>query len=193
MLPRLTLAFISKKYDHPTTICYNKFGTKYWDDDPGNLSKIGGYFGFYYKKEEVRIHKIINVLKPSERPADMDWESDRNILCLGPQLKVIKWEEWINDIGRGAPYSNDYHVSRTTCWTQIELDKKFTTFNYKNFVNFVEDTLYEHYLTLQQENDSLQEIKEMDTKIDELQKAMDILSFEQNKIKKERLRLINKI
>jgi hypothetical protein len=195
MPPSLTITFISKKTDHPTNICYDKFGSKYWDDHPNNRSKIGGYFVYYYKKHEVRIHKIINVLKPSERPADMEWESDRNILCFGPQLKVIKWGDWINGIGNGAPFAKDkYRNGATFSWSQIDLNKKFAMFDYNKFINFVDDdTLYKHYQTLQEDKDSLNaELKQMNMKYDDLQKAIDILTLEQNKIKKE-IDLLNKI
>jgi hypothetical protein len=140
MPPAITITFISKNAYHPTNICYNKFGPKYWDDHPDNRSKIGGYFVYYYKKHEVRIHKIIDVLKPTERPADMEWDSDRNILCLGPLLKVIKWRDWINGIGSGAPFAKDkYRNGATFSWSQIELNKKFAKFDYNQFVNFVDE------------------------------------------------------
>jgi hypothetical protein len=103
----------------------------------------------------------------------MEWESDRNILCFGPQLKVINWEEWITGIGNGAPFAtNKYRNCATYSWSQIELNKKFAKFDYNKFVNFVEDdTLYRHYQTLQEDNLN-DEIKQLKINYDDYKKYL---------------------
>jgi len=136
--PGLTIAFISKHSGHPTSINFEKFGTKYWDDDKYGSSKLGYYFMYYYKKQAVIIHKINKILDTKERPAAMEWEADRQILCLSPVLKRYDWEEWINGIGKGCPYSNDYGSTRTTSWTFSELKSKFSSFNYVKFMETVD-------------------------------------------------------
>lgn len=124
----ITIAFICLG-KHDTVDCYNKFGNKYWDDTHDNKSKIGYYFIYYYQKKYVYIHKIIDILPYTQRPHDMDWNSTRQILCLGPRLKEFDWNDWINDLGKGAPYTNDYRSTQTSSWSKEKL-KKFS-FNFE--------------------------------------------------------------
>ena len=155
----LTIAFICNGDKHPTVINYNLFGNKYWDDTQNNKSKIGYYFAYYFQQKYVYIHKIINILQPSEQPSDMIWESNKNrqILCLSKQLKKFTWNEWITGIGIGTPYTPKYCMTQTGSWSYNELQNhvKYNTFNFINFknvidqqpaniaINYVEDAIVE--------------------------------------------------
>ena len=135
----LTIAFICNGNDHPTIINYKKFGNQFWDDTQNNNSKIGYYFAYYFQQKYVYIHKIINILQPSERPPSMIWSSNRQILCLSKQLKKFTWNEWITGIGRGAPYTPNYRMTQTGCWSYNDLQKKYNPFNFINFKNEIEN------------------------------------------------------
>ena len=155
----LTIAFICNGDEHPTFINYKHFGNKYWDDTQNNKSKIGYYFAYYFQQKYVYIHKIINILQPSEQPSDMIWESNKNrqILCLSKQLKKFTWNEWITGIGIGTPYTPKYCMTQTGSWSYNELQNhvKYNTFNFINFknvidqqpaniaINYVEDAIVE--------------------------------------------------
>ena len=141
----LTIAFICNGDKHPTVINYKLFGNKYWDDTQNNKSKIGYYFAYYFQQKYVYIHKIINILQPSEQPSDMIWESNKNrqILCLSKQLKKFTWNEWITGIGKGTPYTPKYCMTQTGSWSYNELQNhvKYNTFNFINFKNVIENQI----------------------------------------------------
>ena len=134
----LTIAFICNKNNHVSYINYNIFGNKYWDDTQYNNSEIGYYFAYYYRQEYVYVHKIINILKPNERPKIMCWNSDRQILCLSEQLKKFTWNEWTKTIGLHAPYTPKYYSNQTSAWSCNKLKEKFESFNFTNFKNIIE-------------------------------------------------------
>jgi hypothetical protein len=143
MTTGLTIAIINKKDygTNKTNANYKKFGKKYWDDAKGNKSKLGYYFVYYYKKEYVNVHKIINISPPNERPPEMeDWSSNENTIHLSEQLKQFTWDEWITSIGKGAPYACDYRQTHTISKTKTELKQTHPTFNFANFVKNVEET-----------------------------------------------------
>lgn len=135
----LTIAFICNGDEHPTFINYKRFGNKYWDDTKNNKSKIGYYFAYYFQKKYVYIHKIINILQQTEKPSDMIWESNRQILCLSKQIKQFTWNEWISGLGAGAPYTPNYRMTQTVSWSYSELQnhKKYNMFNFINFKNII--------------------------------------------------------
>jgi len=188
----LTIAFICNGDTHPTFINYKLFGKKYWDDTQNNNSKIGYYFAYYFQQKYVYVHKIINILQPSERPKDMQWKSNRQILCLSEQIKNFTWNEWISGLGAGAPYTPNYRMTQTVSWSYSELQnhKKYNTFNFINFKNIIdqqpaniainnveaaiveEDDDMEAYMKKQQdEMDSL--IKAKQAEIDRIMKLME--------------------
>ena len=135
----LTIAFICNGDKHPTVINYKLFGNKYWDDTQNNKSKIGYYFAYYFQQKYVYIHKIINILQPSEQPSDMIWESNnRQTLCLSKQIKKFTWNEWITGLGAGAPYTPNYRMTQTGSWSYSELQKKYNMFNFINFINIID-------------------------------------------------------
>jgi hypothetical protein len=139
----LTIAFICMGKSHDTVKNYKKFGNQYWDDTPNNnsKSKIGYYFIYYFQMKYVYVHKIINILPPSERPNEMEWGADRQILCLSDKLKEFTWEEWTTGVGFGAPYTPKYYSTQTTAWSFNELQNhvKFQKFNLLHFKNIVEN------------------------------------------------------
>lgn len=114
-------------------INYNNFGHKYWDDTPTNSSQIGYYFAYYFRKKYVYIHKIIDILQPNERPADMNWTSMRQILCLSDVVKQFTWDEWIHGIGLGAPYTPNYRMCQTSSWSASDITAKYPQFNFAEF------------------------------------------------------------
>ena len=136
----LTIAFICNGDNHPTVINYKRFGNKYWDDTKNNKSKIGYYFAYYFQQKYVYIHKIINILQQTEKPSDMIWESNRQILCLSKQIKKFTWNEWISELGVGAPYTPNYRMTHTASWSYSELEnhKKYNMFNFINFINIID-------------------------------------------------------
>jgi hypothetical protein len=189
----LTIAFICNGDTHPTFINYKLFGNKYWDDTPNNNSKIGYYFAYYFQQKYVYVHKIVNILQPIDRPSDMIWDSNRQILCLSKQIKKFTWNEWISGLGAGAPYTPNYRMTQTGSWSYSELQnhKKYNTFNFINFKNIIdqqpaniainnveaviekeEDDDMEAYMKKQQdEMDSL--IKAKQAEIDRIMKLME--------------------
>jgi len=128
-----TIAFICRGDDHSTMINYNKFGDKYWDDTPTNSSKIGYYFAYYFRQKYVYIHKITDILQPNQRPAEMKWESNRQILCLSNRIKEFTWEDWIHGIGFGAPYTPTYRMCQTSSWSYNHIIAKYPDFNFADF------------------------------------------------------------
>ncbi len=137
----LTVAFICSGKNHDTVENYKKFGKKYWDDTQRNNSKIGYYFAYYFQQKYVYIHKIINILPPNKRPVEMNWTSNRQILCLSNQLKTYTWNEWINGIGFGAPYTPNYRMTHTCSYSYNEMQNhvKFYAFNFLKFKNIIDN------------------------------------------------------
>jgi hypothetical protein len=69
----------------------------------------------------------------------MIWESNnRQTLCLSKQLKKFTWNEWISELGAGAPYTPNYRMTRTASWSYSELQKKYNMFNFINFINIID-------------------------------------------------------
>lgn len=136
----LTIAFICHGKKHDTVVNYNKFGNHFWDDAINNQSKIGYYFAYYYQQKYVYIHKIVNILQPNERPIEMEWSSNRQILCLSNQIKQFTWDEWVNHIGFGSPYTPHYRMTKTCSYSFCELQNhaKYKHFNFMQFMNAVE-------------------------------------------------------
>jgi hypothetical protein len=170
----ITVAFISPDVKHSTYKNFKKFGSNigkisYWDDAKDNKSrneksKIGYYFAFYFQKKYVYIHKIVDILPPCERPKEMLWISDRNVLCLSERLQEFTWEEWKNNFGFGAPYTPDYHSCQTGSWSINELKTRFSKFNFNNL---------HVLLTTRSENLNIHEINIQNIKVidDELEKV----------------------
>jgi hypothetical protein len=166
----LTIAFICLGKSHPTVKNYKKFGNQYWDDTPNNnsKSKIGYYFIYYFQMKYVYIHKIIDILSPSERPVEMEWGSDRQILCLSDKLKEFTWEEWTTGVGFGAPYTPKYCSTQTTAWSFNELENhvKFQKFDFLKFKKIVENQTMPIVETILVNNEYLHE-EDVEEDIDE--------------------------
>jgi len=134
----LVIAFICKGL-HATVDHYHTFGTQYWDDCNDQYKK-GFYFIYYFQMKTVRIHRILDVLPSHERPEVMkDWYSPGRILCLSEPIKEFTWEEWTQDLGIGAPYSNQHHSTYTKSWTLDELELRFPHFDFQRFKTILED------------------------------------------------------
>jgi hypothetical protein len=136
----LTIAGVSEKDTHPTVTNYHKFGKKYWDDTHTNGSKIGYHFAYYFQKKFVYIHKIIDIKPPGQRPTCMDWVSERQILCLSEPLKVFTWDQWVNGLGRNAPYTSNYRMIPTRAWSYntLQQHEKFKAFDFIQFKDIVD-------------------------------------------------------
>jgi hypothetical protein len=174
----LTIAFICSGNKHPTVENYKKFGKQFWDDTQNNNSKVGYYFVYYFQQKYVYIHKIINILQPSERPIEMNWTSDRQILCLSSQLKQFTWNEWIHNIGFGAPYTPNYRMTQTGSWSHYELQNhiKYKQFNFTNFINIIENqtTTIASSLPIKYDDEEDDKIKDkIDDKIKEIKDEID--------------------
>jgi hypothetical protein len=193
----LTIAFICNGDKHPTVINYNLFGNKYWDDTHNNNSKIGYYFVYYFQQKFVYVHKIVNILQPIDRPSDMIWDSNRQILCLSKQIKKFTWNEWISGIGAGAPYTPNYRMTQTGSWSYSELQKKYNTFNFIYFkntidqqpaniaINYVEDAIVE-----EENNDEAELMRKMEIERKAMEERMTHLLKNINEKKIVRLREI---
>ncbi len=130
----LTIAFICSGLNHPTVQNYHLFGSQFWDDCKSNKSKKGYYFAYYFQKKFVRIHRIVDLFTPDQKPVEMrDWNTTRQILGLTPPLKQFTWDEWIHGIGKGSPYATDYHSTQTGSWSIHELHTTFPTFDFERF------------------------------------------------------------
>jgi hypothetical protein len=70
----------------------------------------------------------------------MQWDSNRQILCLSKQIKKFTWNEWISGLGAGAPYTPNYRMTQTGSWSYSELQnhKKYNMFNFINFKNIID-------------------------------------------------------
>jgi len=193
----LTIAFICNGDKHPTVINYNLFGNKYWDDTHNNNSKIGYYFVYYFQQKFVYVHKIVNILQPIDRPSDMIWDSNRQILCLSKQIKKFTWNEWISGIGAGAPYTPNYRMTQTGSWSYSELQKKYNTFNFIYFkntidqqpaniaINYVEDAIVD-----EENNDEAELMRKMEIERKAMEERMTHLLKNINEKKIVRLREI---
>jgi hypothetical protein len=187
----LTIAFISGKKSHATNTNYNKFGNKYWDDADNNNSQIGYYFVYYYQKKYVYVHKIINITQPNIRPQEMqDWSSNNNTIYLSRQLIKLTWDEWITNIGKGAPYTRgNYRSCRTTSWSYNDLQRKYNEFNLTNFVNIVEKINYkDDSKIIKEENTKIRPIlviQEIDEEEENIRKKYDVIMEEKRKIEEK--------
>jgi hypothetical protein len=160
----LTIAFICSGKKHDTVENYKNFGKKYWDDTHRNNSKIGYYFAYYFQQKYVYIHKIIDILPPNKRPADMNWTSNRQILCLSNQLKTYTWNEWINGIGFGAPYTPNYRMTQTCSYSYNEMlsHVKYCAFKFLDFKNIIENQTITNNVQLIIKDDEEEEYDEDD-------------------------------
>jgi hypothetical protein len=203
MTSGITIAFVCCKKHHSTVQNFNSFGHKYWDDTLRNKSKIGYYFIYYYQKKYVYVHKIINILQPSQRPLEMlHWITNRQILCLSERLQTYSWHEWINGTGKSAPYTPNYYNTQTCSWSYLELKthKDFRLFNFINFENDLHRTeICDNTGTLLNQIEDIYEPKEeppeyntdeeADLIITELEKELENLRAK--KREKELQRIIN--
>ena len=159
----LTIAGVSEKDTHPTVTNYHKFGKKYWDDTHTNCSKIGYHFAYYFQKKFVYIHKIIDIKPPGQRPTCMDWVSNRQILCLGEELKVFSWDQWVNGIGRNAPYTSNYRMIPTRTWSYnaLQQHEKFKAFQFIQFKELVDSPTQTIEVEHVGEDDEIERLEEL--------------------------------
>lgn len=130
-----TIAFITKEKNGASYTNFKKFGNKFWDDSKENKSRKGYYFAYYYRMEKVLIYRIEQILPPEQRPVEMvDWDRGRNVQCFGDLLREFTWKEWIEDYGKGAPYTPKYGSSQTTAWSSTILRKKYPSFAYDRLI-----------------------------------------------------------
>lgn len=77
-------------------------GTWMWDDvSPnrgGHNATVGDDFGFVFNGEKVRVHKVTEVLDPSQRIpswAPNVGQSNRDVLVLSGMIREYLWDEWL--------------------------------------------------------------------------------------------------
>jgi len=89
---------VSKK-NHISVIYYNELVSKNiwrWSDGQYNKSKIGDYFAFYFHKNKLIFHKILDIKGPENKYLNWNYNDDksRDILILSQPLYEIEWNEW---------------------------------------------------------------------------------------------------
>ena len=89
---------VSKK-NHISVIYYNELISKNiwrWSDGQYNKSKIGDYFAFYFHKNKIIFHKILDIKGPENKYSNWSYNDDksRDILILSQPLHEVKWNEW---------------------------------------------------------------------------------------------------
>ncbi len=173
----ITIAFVCLGHNHPSVICYNTFGQKYWDDTHHNKSKIGYYFLYYYQQKYVYVHKIINILPTTQRPPEMKWNSERQILCLSPKLATFTWENWKN---KGAPYTPTYRMTQTASWSLCELHKKFPHFSFDHLLSLKEK---------EKEKEREKEIKDKEAELKEEFRRRQLMNDEEYRVRLHHLRV----
>ena len=97
---KLTITPISKDIRSNSSKDYNeqlRLDGWCWDDSEFNKSVVGHLFAFFFPKDKVVIHKILEIHNPSHRLPS--WtknvgQSDRNVLELSEPLKEFTMDEW---------------------------------------------------------------------------------------------------
>jgi len=167
----LTIAFICSGSNHPTVENYHLFGSQFWDDCKSNKSKKGYYFAYYVQKKFVRIHQIVELYSPDEKPDVMrNWMTTRQIVGLSPPLKQLTWNEWIHGIGKGSPYATDYHSTHTGTWSLQELHANFPTFDFDRFKSEVQPLGPEEKQQVE-ENQEVEDTEDIDQDVELLKQV----------------------
>ena len=97
---KLTITPISKDPSSNSSKDYNEQLRRdnwCWDDSEFNKSEKDHLFAFFFPKNKVVIHKILEIHNPSHRLPS--WtknvgQSDRNVLELSEPLKEFTMDEW---------------------------------------------------------------------------------------------------
>ena len=89
---------VSKK-NHISVTYYNELNSKNiwrWSDGKHNNSKIGDYFAFYFHKNKIIFHKILDITGSENKYLHWNYNDDksRDILILSQPLHEIGWNEW---------------------------------------------------------------------------------------------------
>ena len=110
----------------------NKGKFVYWDGPSSKTKtkcKSGDYFMFWFYKEKVTIHKIINVYDPKYRLpswSDNVGHSDRNVVELSSHFETISWDDYIQQF-------DGYKRCMGTCKVRDERSQKIINFLTQEF------------------------------------------------------------
>ena len=96
VLMEITFTPISTK--RPSMQYYNELCSEWrWSDGKHNRSKVGHLFAFYFHKQKVVFHRIVDIKSSEDKYSHWSYpgDQDRNILLLSEPLHTIPWEEWV--------------------------------------------------------------------------------------------------
>ena len=96
----ITFTPISADKFQPSALYYDEICTTHqwrWSDGKHNNSKVGHLFAFYFHKQKVILHRIVDIKPSEDRHSHWSYQGDhtRNILLLSEPLHTIVWDEWV--------------------------------------------------------------------------------------------------
>lgn len=83
----------SSALDHYTELAENHVWK--WNDGVHKSSVVGDGFAFFFYKQRLVFHRILDIKGPEHRLPSWG-ESNRNVVILTPPLFEISWDEWIS-------------------------------------------------------------------------------------------------
>ena len=83
----------SSAFDHYTELVENNIWK--WNDGVHKSSAVGDGFAFFFYKQKLVFHRILDIKGPEHRLPSWG-ESTRNVVILTPPLFEIQWDEWIS-------------------------------------------------------------------------------------------------
>lgn len=83
----------SSALDHYTELVENHVWK--WNDGVHKSSVVGDGFAFFFYKQRLVFHRILDIKGPEHRLPSWG-ESNRNVVILTPPLFEISWDEWIS-------------------------------------------------------------------------------------------------
>jgi superfamily II DNA or RNA helicase len=95
----LTITPISAARDRSSALDhYNELAENHvwkWNDGVHKSSAVGDGFAFFFYKQKLVFHRILDIKGPEHRLPSWG-ESTRNVVILTPPLFEISWDEWIS-------------------------------------------------------------------------------------------------
>jgi hypothetical protein len=95
----LTITPISAARDRSSALDhYNELAENHvwkWNDGKHKSSAVGDGFAFFFYKQKLVFHRILDIKGPEHRLPSWG-ESTRNVVILTPPLFEIPWDEWIS-------------------------------------------------------------------------------------------------
>ena len=96
----ITFTPISADKFQPSALYYDELCTTNqwrWSDGKHNSSKVGNLFAFYFHKQKVVFHRIVDIKGADHKYHEWSYTGGqtRNILLLSEPLHTIAWDEWV--------------------------------------------------------------------------------------------------